>query len=208
MNGSRWSRRPRIIRPALLWVLAMTLAVSGAPSSVAAGENPADFIRILGDQGLEVIRSAATPAQKAIYFRQMLRQDFDLHGISRFVLGPYWRVTSQPQRREFRSLLEEHLLHFYGERFSQYGGQSFRVTGSRADPAGVIVSSQIVRPHGPPIDVDWRLSIRDGLYKVSDVIVDGVSMAFAQRSEVSAIIQRNGGQLTGLLATIRGEIQY
>ena len=153
-----------------------------------------------------MIRSAASPGEKVTYFRQMLRQDFDLPDICRFVLGPYWRLASGHQRREFRVLLQDHLLHFFGERLSQYGGESFRVTGTRADPAGVIVTSQIVRLQGPPIDVDWQLRIRHGYYKISDVIVDGVSMAAAQRSEASAIIQRNGGQVEGLLAAIRGQI--
>jgi phospholipid transport system substrate-binding protein len=77
------------------------------------------------------------------------------------------------------------------------------VTGSRADAAGVIVMSQIIRPQGPPIEVDWRLEANDGRYKISDVIVDRVSMALSQRSEFAAIIQRNGGQVSGLLATLR-----
>lgn len=200
----KWrSEIAHLFRPTLLAVFAMTLLVCAAPSFAAASENPAQFIGTLGDQGLEVIRSAATPAQKLTYFRQMLRQDFDLPDISRFVLGTYWRVASQPQRQEFRSLIENHLLHFFGERLSQYGGESFSVTGSRTDPACIIVTSQIIRPQEAPIDVDWQLSLRDGRYKVSDVVVDGVSMALTQRSEVLAIIQRNGGQVAGLLATIR-----
>jgi phospholipid transport system substrate-binding protein len=63
--------------------------------------------------------------------------------------------------------------------------------------------SQIIRPQGPPIEVDWRLEVNDGRYKISDVIVDRVSMALSQRSEFAAIIQRNGGQVSGLLATLR-----
>ena len=205
MHGSPLSRWARLVRPTLAGVLAMALAVSVAPPSATAGENPAQFIGTLGDQGLEVIRSAETPDQKVTYFREMLRQDFDLPGICRFVLGPYWRVASQPQRREFSELLQDHLLHFFGERMSQYSGGSITVTGSRADPAGVVVTSQVIRAMGSPIEVDWRLSTRDGFYKVSDVIVDGISMAFAQRSDVLAVIQRNGGQLPGLLAAFRND---
>ena len=76
----------------------MTLVVIAgmllAPRFAAAGDDPADFIRILGNQGLAVIRSSATLDQKATYFHQMLRQDFALTDMSRFVLGPYWRVAS------------------------------------------------------------------------------------------------------------------
>jgi phospholipid transport system substrate-binding protein len=157
----------------------------------------------MGNQGLSVIRSNATMDQKAAYFHQLLRQDFDLTNISRFVLGPYWRVASEEQRQEFRGLLEDHIVRFYGRRFAESGGESLRVTGSRADPTGVVVTSQIIRPQGGPIEVDWRLEANDGHYKIGDVIVDRVSMALSQRSEFAAIIQRGGGQVSALLATMR-----
>jgi hypothetical protein len=66
------------------------------------------------------------------------------------------------------------------------GGDSLRVTGSRADAAGVLVASQIIRPQGPSIEVDRRLEANDGRYKISDVIVDRVNRALSQRSEFSA----------------------
>ncbi len=176
------------------------------PGSVGAGEDPADFIRMLGNQALAVLRSSATLDQKTTYFHQMLRQDFDLSEVSRFVLGPYWRVASGGQRREFRSLFEDYLVHYYGQRFAQYGGESLEVNGSRTDPAGVMVTSQIIRPQGPPIEVYWRLAVSDGRYKISDVSIDGVSMALSQRSEFAGIVQRNGGRVAGLLATMREAI--
>jgi phospholipid transport system substrate-binding protein len=183
--------------------LVMVAGILTAAGPAAAGENPVDFIRTMGNQGLAVIRSNAAMDQKAAYFHQLLRQDFDLTDISRFVLGPYWRVASEAQRQEFRGLLEDHIVRFYGRQFGESGGESLRVTGSRVDAAGVIVMSQIIRPQGPPIEVDWRLEANDGRYKISDVIVDRVSMALSQRSEFAAIIQRNGGQVSGLLATLR-----
>jgi len=186
--------------------LVVIVGVLETPRFAAAGEDPADFIRTLGNQGLEVIRSSAALEQKATYFHQMLRQDFALTEISRFVLGPYWRVASGAQRRQFRSLFEDYLVHYYGQRFAQYGGESLKVNGSRTDPAGVMVTSQIIRPQGPPIEVDWQLAVSDGRYKISDVSIDGVSMALTQRSEFAAIVQRNGGQVASLLATMREAI--
>ena len=99
-----------------------------------------------------------------------------------------WRVASKAQRREFSSLFEDYLVHYYGQRFAQYGGETLRVNGSKSDPAGVIVTSQIIRPQGPPIEVDWRLVVSDGRYRISDVSIDGVSMALTQRSEFAVIV--------------------
>jgi phospholipid transport system substrate-binding protein len=69
------------------------------------------------------------------------------------------------------------------------------------------VTSEIIRPQGaPPIKVDWQLSSRDGLYKISDVIIDGISMGASERSEFGSVIQRSGGQVQGLLAMMRERI--
>ena len=78
------------------------------------------------------------------------------------------------------------------------------MSGSRADPEGALVTSEIVGPDGaPPIKIDWRLTVREGLYRISDVIIDRVSMLVTERSEIAAMIQRSGGQAQGLLAMMR-----
>ena len=161
------------------------------------------FISSLGDQALQVIRSKMDPRQKLTYFHEMLDKDFDMVGISRFVLGPYSRAASPSEQQEFVRLLSDDLVRFYNRRFAQYEGETLQVTGSRADPGGVIVTSQILRPNGSPIEVDWRLSARDGLFKISDVIIDGVSMALSERQTFVEQIQGSGGQVAGLLARMR-----
>jgi phospholipid transport system substrate-binding protein len=40
-------------------------------------------------------------------------------------------------------------------------------------------------------------------WKISDVIVEGVSMAVTQRQEFASVIQRGGNQLEALLQTLR-----
>src|SRR5260370_34291013 len=184
---------------------ALLAATAAEPFQPAAAAGPDEFIRNLGNQAIEVIRSGASPDQKSAYFHRALHQDFDLSSISRFVLGSYWRGASEPERQQFKGLLEAHLVRFYGQRLAEYDAASLRVIGSRTEPGGAIVSSEIIRPQGPPIKVDWRLTTRNGVYKITDVIVDSVSMSLTQRSEFAGLIQRNGGQLAGLLAKMGEE---
>ena len=51
--------------------------------------------------------------------------------------------------------------------------------------------------------IDWRLVADNGAYKVNDMIVEGISMAVTQRSEFASVVQRNGGQIRGLIAMMR-----
>jgi phospholipid transport system substrate-binding protein len=74
------------------------------------------------------------PAQKQAFFHHLLQQDFDVPGIVRFVLGPYWRVASQPEKQEFLGLFEDYIVRDCSARFAQYRGETLRVTGSRSDP--------------------------------------------------------------------------
>lgn len=209
MNCERIAANPGrpVTAPArLAGSLAVALAIgAGMAPAATAAEAPADFVRMLGAQAFAVLRSDAPIDRKAAYFHRILRRDFDLDGISRFVLGPYWHVANAVQRREFCRLLEDYIVRVDGAWLANYGGESFRVTGSRSDAAGVVVTSEVVRRQGPPIEIDWRLGASGGFYKVSDLAIAGVSMALARRTEFAALIARQGGELDGLLAALRWE---
>jgi phospholipid transport system substrate-binding protein len=188
-------------------LIAAFLFLAGAPAPVvpaAAAADPAAMISNLGSRALEVLGKDATQSQRVARFRQLLREDFDVPGIGRFVLGRYWNQASEEQRAEFVKLFEDYIAMAYATRLAEYTGETLKVTGSRPEADGAIVSSQILRPAGAaPVKVDWRLTGRDGNYKISDVSVDGISMAVTQRSEFASVIQHNGGQVQGLITMLR-----
>jgi phospholipid transport system substrate-binding protein len=194
-----------MLRRSILLAGLMFLPGALAPAiPAAAAADPAAMISNLGSRALEVLGKGATQSQRLERFRELLRQDFDVPGIARFVLGRYWNIASEEQRTEYVKLFEDYIVMAYATRLAEYTGETFKVTGSRPDADGAIVSSQIVRPSGAaPVKVDWRLTGRDGKYKISDVSVDGISMAVTQRSEFASVIQHNGGQVQGLITMLR-----
>jgi phospholipid transport system substrate-binding protein len=194
-----------MMRRSLLTAACIILVGAFAPAiPAAANADPAAMISSLGSRALEVLGKGATQSQRVDRFRALLREDFDVPGIGRFVLGRYWNTATEEQRAEFVKLFEDYIAMAYATRLAEYTGETFKVTGSRPDADGAIVSSQILRPAGaPPVKVDWRLTNRSGNYKISDVSVDGISMAVTQRSEFASVIQHNGGQVQGLITMLR-----
>ena len=184
---------------------AFALIVGALASTIlAAAADPAAVITNLGNRALEVLGKSATPAQRVARFHELFREDFDVPGIARFVLGRYWKTATTEQQGEFTKLFEDYIALVYSSQLAAYSGETLRVTGSRADPEGAIVASEIIRPSGaPPVKVDWHMTDQHGTYKISDVAVDGISMAVTQRSEFASVIQRNGGQVQGLIAMLR-----
>jgi ABC-type transporter MlaC component len=77
------------------------------------------------------------------------------------------------------------------------------VLGSQSHSEGVIVSSRVEINGGTPIRIDWRLNPTDHGYKVTDVIVNGISTASTQHSDLISFIQRHNGDVPSFLVALR-----
>ena len=172
----------------------------------ATAQDASTFIANLGQQGIQVLGPSVPPAQRAARFRQLLDSDFDLPDIARFVLGPHARTMQPAAQQEFVPLLRDYLVQAYTTRLGQYGGDPFRVTGARPMGGETVVSSQVLRHNGNPVEIDWHVVSRDGRFLVGDVVVDGVSMRITHRNEFASIIQRTGGRPEALLAALRQQL--
>ena len=158
----------------------------------------------LWDRAAELLNNKTDPALRQARFRQLFHEDFDAPGIARFVLGRYWRSASEEEQQEFVKLFEDYVVFVYTARLANFGGETFKIRGSRSDGDGVIVSTDVINPGNPsPLRIDWRLVADNSAYKINDVIVEGVSMTVTQRSEFASVVQRNGGRVGSLIALMR-----
>jgi MlaC protein len=82
-----------------------------------------------------------------------------------------------------------------------------RNVGSKADREGVIVSSRVQVNGGTPIRIDWRLNPTNHDYKVTDVVVNGISMASTLHSDLVSVIQSNNGHVQSLLIVMREKMR-
>jgi phospholipid transport system substrate-binding protein len=201
-------RREILYRVLLTLFLALAIAAGPAraapDTAVAHDPKAAAFMNELWNQALDLLNKKRPAAQRQAQFRALFHKDFDSPGIARFVLGRYWRTASPEEQQEFLKLFDDYVVYVYTARLSDFEGEQFKITGLRPDQQTVLVSSDVITPGAPqPLKVDWRLIDNDGQYKITDVIVDGVSMLVTQRSEFASVIQRHGGQVQGLIELMR-----
>jgi phospholipid transport system substrate-binding protein len=165
-------------------------------------DGAAKFIQQLADEAIEALAKHVADMQQR--FHDLFYQGFDVPYIARFVLGRYWNSATPEQQKDYERLFADMIVKVYSGRFSMYSGETLKVTGSRQETASdSIVNSQILRPSGPPVSVDWRVRDRGGDYKIIDVAVEGVSMGVTQRDEFSSVIQRGGGTVEALIKELR-----
>jgi phospholipid transport system substrate-binding protein len=193
-----------MLRRPLLTIAALLIASTAARPAIAHTD-PAAFVDNLGRQLVVVVENPSKEARQA-EFRRLFHKEFDGHRLCWFVLGRISRIMTPQQRQDFVALFEAYVVATYSERLSDYGAGSGapRVIGSRPDPDGVIVSSEFSGSSGG-VRVDWRLRPHQHAYKITDIIIDGVSMAASGRSELEGVAERNGWQPQAILAVMRQE---
>ncbi len=192
---------------AVLLVIAVAVA-PGMARAESAG-NPGGFVNAIIADALAMLRDPAlAEPQREERLGLLLRRDFDLPRIARYVLGRYWTSASADERENFTRLFEQWVVQTYGARLSRYSQETVTVTGTRPENgADTVVTSAIVHPSGPPTHVAWRVSGQPGSYRIVDIDVEGVSMALTEREEIAAVIERSGGTVTALNRSLEEKLR-
>ena len=210
-----WTRRLSAVGFALL--LALTLAVPATAAATDDGSAAAasGFIERLGQEAVDELSRGDVPEDaRRAQFLDLLERGFALEAISRFVLGRYWRVASDAEQDKFQEIFKRIVAQRFLPLFQGYGHEDFVVIGARPDPAQpklYAVRTLIARPgrtgqDGPKVEVVWRVRPADGSYEIVDIKAEGVSMAITLRSEYNAAIQRAGGSVGKLIATLEDKL--
>ena len=100
-NASRLS--PTLRRSLLTAAVVLIAGVLAPTIPATAGSDPTAFINNLGNQFQIVARNPAAE-QRLAGFRQLFREDFDVPGLGRFVLGRFVRVLNPLEQQEFLGL--------------------------------------------------------------------------------------------------------
>ncbi len=175
---------------------------SSSKSVEKRGQEAENFIQELGDKAIKNLTGKElSREERNKKFEGMFVKAFDYEKIAKFVLGRNRRDAKPDEMQEYIPLFKSTIVSTYAARFGEYQQEKFKVHANRIvnkDVDTIIVSSQIIRPDGSKIAIEWHLyEDKNKELKIFDVVVEGVSMALTQRSEFNAILQREGS-LRGL----------
>ncbi len=203
MTGFRWTTT--IAGPLIVLVIAVTPAHANQHLATSS-----EFIRTFANRAINTMTTEdQTMEMRRDAFRSLFREGFAINGIARFVLGRYWRRASEDDRTEYLALFEDVIVKTWADQFSSYSGETFSVQTAVDVPSAyeaenvAIVRSLFFSNPQRPIRIDWRVASRDNVYKITDVMVEGVSMANTHRDEFASVIRNNSGQINALLEILR-----
>jgi phospholipid transport system substrate-binding protein len=170
-------------------------------SAFAAPVGPREVVQSAVDRVIHAIERAELESdsprtqrqalqQRGIEVRRIAADLFDFDEIARRALSRHWTARSPEEQLEFTRLFTELLERTYLGRIEGYAGEKIVYLGEVVDGSFATVRSKVITRRRVETPLDYRLHLRDGRWRVYDVLIDHVSFVATYRSEFSRIIQR------------------
>jgi phospholipid transport system substrate-binding protein len=162
-------------------------AVLEAPRKVVS-DTLDGVLEILNEPGLE-------SAERRGRIQALAFEVFDFETMGKLSLARNWKKLSAEQRVEFIDEFKSHLARNYGSRLNRYQQTDVAVVGDRVEPRGdVTILTRVVGGQFDGVEMNYRMRERNDVWKVIDVVIEGVSLIGNFRSQFSEVMSRGGAE--------------
>jgi phospholipid transport system substrate-binding protein len=158
------------------WAGAATDAMKGTIDEV---------LKILADKDL---KKQAKANERRQLLEKVVGERFDYEEMSRRSLGAPWANLSDQDKKEFVSLFQTLLVNTYADKIESYSGQGVQYVNERTEKEYAEVRTKVLTGK-TEIPLDYRLLNKGSVWRVYDVVVDGVSLVNNYRGQFSKILR-------------------
>lgn len=176
-------------------LLGVVLALALSTQASIAGDTVAAkaYVDKIASQALAIVKTQDAQSVKQAKLEALFKTIVDIPFIGRFVLGRHWHVATPAQQKAYLQAYEPFLMKGYVGRIAKYTGQSYKLGSTKQETDGsVVVRMEILDPGNPSVLVDYRLRDEKTSFKVTDIVVEGVSLLNTQRAEFNAVVNNKG----------------
>jgi len=183
--------------------IALVAAAGLLVAASATPPGPRDVVERTVDQVLAILKDASlTPEARRDRIVEIAYDRFDFPTMSKLVLAKYWKRFDAAQREEFMKEFKDFLAHRYGDRIDRYEQEKVEIVGERSASGGdAVIATKIHRPKAESVAVEYRLRSREGIWRVIDVKIEGISLVSNYRDQFHEVLSHGGPEK--LLAQLR-----
>jgi phospholipid transport system substrate-binding protein len=193
----RWRSTQR--RWILVGVALLLLLMSArGPAFAHAEARPIDVIKSGTDQALVLLRSSCKPGETLVVrehrdeILNIVYSYFDFAEMSKSSLGPHWKAQTPVKQQEFVKIFEQLLFDTYLDRADTYtcANEKILYDNETVEGSSALVKTRVTGYKEKDIAIDYRLRLKEGEWKVYDVIVEGISLVNNYRQQFNAILTK------------------
>lgn len=173
---------------------------AGIPLNTVEG-HVNNVLNVLRDPALKGDKAKKAKKEKV---RAISEKMFDFNELSKRTLGMNWKSLNPDQQKEFIELYKDILEDVYMDRITSYTDEkvAFQKEIMLSDDTAEVQSNIITKKAEIPIY--YRVILKDGEWRVYDVIIEGVSLIKNYRSQFREILANKSPE--ELLKTLRKKV--
>jgi phospholipid transport system substrate-binding protein len=148
---------------------------------------------------------ASGKGETAMYsdFERIFARYSDTSYIAAYAMGVDSRRASNAQKRAFSDAFQGYISRKYGKRFREFVGGRLEVKGVKQVKNWVEVETTAFLRGEAPFTVTFHVSDRSGKELFFNMFIEGVNLLLTERTEVGALIDRNGGSIDAMIADLK-----
>jgi phospholipid transport system substrate-binding protein len=175
----------------------------------AAAETPMEAIKQTTDKILSILANPDLEGpnqerQRKELIMQAVNERFDWERMARSVLATHWASRTAEEKKDFTELFSKLLESAYMDKVESYSGQKIRYDGQKVEGDYATVSVRIETKQGTEIPVKYYLIEEHGKWLVYDIQIEGVSLIYNYRMQISEILNRSS--FNGLMDKLRAKV--
>ena len=177
-------------------IVPITLMLALALPLAALAASPKEAVEVDVQKVLTTMAEPAFKDQsrevKITKIRSIINEIFDYTELSKRTLGREWAKFSAAQQAEFVKLFSDLLEKTYADRLLAYSNEKVVFDKENMLNEGQAeVFSNVLTADGKKIPLDYRLVLKDGKWRVYDVIIEGISMVKNYRDQFRDILAKD-----------------
>jgi phospholipid transport system substrate-binding protein len=164
-------------------------------ASNAPVNGPEHFVEETSQKVMSILKANTSDLAKSNELTSVFLNTVDVDFMGKFALGQHWQVLDEKAKLHYLETYKKFMITSYVPKFKKYQGQKLELKGIKPlnnDQYLVQTDIKTDGPNSAPYNVDYRVKLENGRYKVRDIIAEGVSVITTQRSDFGSIIA-NGG---------------
>ena len=181
--------------------LVVGAALSAAPAATLAAPVPPDEVvkettsKLQNEISQREKEFRADPKKLYAYVDQVIVPKFDQPYIAQMILARHWKGASEEQRKRFENAFKRMLVNSYADALVEYHNEvkaEFQPLRMEPDATQVTVQSRLIRASGkPPLPIGFKMRLKDGEWRVWDIVIENLSLIQSFRGQVNSEIKRS-----------------
>jgi phospholipid transport system substrate-binding protein len=166
---------------------------------------PDVFIQSTVNKASQTLSKNISKQEKINELKFIAKETVDIRGIGSYTLGSNRKNLNDNQKKKYFDLFENYFLKSFSSRLAEYTNPKIQVQSKKILNKNYTIVNSVLASTSDRLEIkiDWRVYTKNPDNPlIRDLIIEGLSLAVAQRAEFASILNSNDGDINALFNTL------